>query len=67
MKISSLASLTGPAGNGMENASLSPSPFTRRGKNFFNYIPAGEETSHLRSLMEEFPTGNRGSGPHCHL
>jgi hypothetical protein len=47
----------------MGNASPSPSPFTRQWKNFPVYIPMGEETSPSHPFMEEFPAGNRGSGP----
>jgi hypothetical protein len=35
------------------------------GSPFPVYIPAGENLPH--PLMEEFPAGNQGSGPRCHL
>jgi hypothetical protein len=53
-----------PRGTGMGNAL---SPFTRRGRIFPVYIPVGENLPHPHPLMEEFPAGNRGSGPHCYL
>jgi hypothetical protein len=49
----------------MGNAS--PSSFTHRGEFFPVYIPVGEKLAHPHPLIEEFPAGNRGPGPHCHL
>jgi hypothetical protein len=68
MKTSSHVSLTGPRGE--RGWGMLPHPHPRLpvgGENFPVYIPVGEEISPSPSLIEEFPAGNRGSGPHCHL
>jgi hypothetical protein len=52
-----------PRGTGMGNVSH-PRPCLPIGGGFFPvYIPAGENLPHPHPLMEEFPAGNRGSGP----
>jgi hypothetical protein len=37
------------------------------GELFPIYIPVGKKLPHPHPLIEEFPAGNQGSGPHCHL
>jgi hypothetical protein len=68
IKTSSHVSLTGPRGE--RGWGMLPHPHPRLpvgGENFPVYIPVGEKFPHPRPLIEEFPAGNRGSGPHCHL
>jgi hypothetical protein len=66
MKTSPYISLTGP--HGERGWGMFPHPRLPIGGGFFPvYIPVGENLPHPHPLMEEFPMGNRGSGPHCHL
>ena len=46
----------------------SPNPLDPMGMEFSPLVfPWGAKLSHPRSPVEEFPAGNRVSGPHCHL
>jgi hypothetical protein len=65
MKTLSYLSLMGPSGE--RGWWMLPHPRPRLpvgGRIFLVYIPVGENLPH--PLLEEFPTENRGSRPHCH-
>jgi hypothetical protein len=68
MKTLSHVSLTGPHGERGWGMLPHPRPRLPTGGELFPiYIPVGKKLPHPHPLIEEFPAGNRGSGPHCHL
>jgi hypothetical protein len=68
MKTLSRVSLTRPAGNGDGEYFSIPIPIYPSGKNFSPFTsPWGKKLPHPLPLIEEFPTGNQGLGPRCHL
>jgi hypothetical protein len=64
MKTSSYISLTGPRGERGWRMFPYPVPVYPSGEDFSSFTFLwGENLPHPHPLMEEFPAGNRGSGP----
>ena len=65
---SMLLNVSGMRGSGTGDGEPSPSPLDPMGIDFPPFSsPWGIKSPHPRPLIGEFPTGNRGSGPRCHL
>jgi hypothetical protein len=63
-----IVSWGGYTGNGDGGWFPIPVPANPTGIKFLPFrSPRGLNSSHTRPLIEEFPAGNRVSGPHCHL
>jgi len=59
---------SGMRGSGTGDGEPSPSPLDPMGIDFPPFSSTWRiKSPHPRPLIGEFPTGNRGSGPRCHL